>query len=77
MYKESLRSYFGKYNPEALPMLGPWYETSPVGEADLTWEVTASGSVTYEVNDRWLYCAAFHPRSASERELTQSQLDGD
>ena len=77
VYKESLQSYFGKYNPEAVPMLGPWSATFTVGQRTLTCEIAVSGAVTYQMNDSWLYCTARQPQSRSERALMQSQFDGD
>ena len=76
VYKESLHSYFGKYNPDALAMLETRSETFTTGRTTLTANVALSGSVTYKVNGSWLFCTAFHPRSQSERALIQSQFDG-
>ena len=77
VYVESLHSFFGKYNPEALAMLGTWSGTFTVGKRKVTWEAKTSGSVTYQMNDRWIYCTARHPRSRSERALMQNKFDGD
>ena len=77
VYEESLHSFFGKYNPEAVAMLGTWSQTVSAGKTMLTCEITVSGSVTYQVNGSWLYCTSLHPRSTSERALMQSEFDGD
>jgi len=76
VYEESLHSFFAKYNPEAVAMLGTWSQMVATGKTKLTCEVTASGSAMYQVNDGWLYCTAFHPRSQSERASMQDKFDG-
>ncbi len=77
VYRESLDSYFGKYNPEAVDMLGSWSQTFTIGDTTLTVEAVLSGSVTYQPDAHWLYCTAYRRGSQSERALMQGHYDGD
>lgn len=67
VYVESLRSYFGKWNPEARARLQPWRSTTSVGSQPVTVEIVPSGTVTYRVDGQWIFCCSIGPQSHAER----------
>jgi len=63
VYRESLGSYFKKWNPEAF--------------GSFWWDAVTSGSVTYQPDSVWLYCTSLPPRSRRERFALEQEFEAD
>lgn len=62
-YVESLRSTLEEWNPDALT--GDW------------WRFVTDGSVTYQGDGSWFYCAALPPRSPPEPAAMEQEFGAD
>lgn len=63
-YQESLLGYLAKWNPEVRGLLDPW-------------RGSASGSVTYRVDEQWIFCTSSSPQSRSEQVRMCEEFEAD
>ena len=77
VYRQSIKSFFERWNPDALTLLAPFSTTFTADSRDYTVEVVPSGTVNRAADGEWIYCASLEPRTKAEQDMMFQEFSAD
>lgn len=77
VYQQTIKSYFERWNPDALPLLSPFSTSITVESQEYNVDVVPSGTIDRAADSQWIYCTTLEPRTDAEQASMFKEFDAD